>query len=239
MRYRSRMADAPVSSFFDFDAMLPEPLPADPMPLLLEWFDRAGRARVQPNPDVMALATVDSDGTPSVRMVLCKRIGTEGFVQFYTNYESRKAVALAARPVAAACFHWDTLDLQARVEGPVVRIAAAESDEYFASRPWVSRIGAWASAQSRPVASRAELMARAVESMQRFGIEPLNPPAEGATVSIPRPPNWGGYRLWARRIELWCGGTGRIHDRAAWERTLAPAGGEFRGASWAGTRLQP
>lgn len=224
---------------FDTEEMLPEPLPADPMPLLLEWFDRAARDRVQPNPDAMAVATVDPDGAPSVRMVLCRRLDAAGWAQFYTNFGSRKGAAIAARPVAAACLHWDALDLQARLEGPVVRAPEAESDAYFASRPWLSRVGAWASDQSRPIGSRAELLLKAAEVMQRFGLEPLNPPAEDARVDIPRPPHWGGLRLWARRVELWHGGAGRFHDRAAWARTLTSDGDGFRAGPWAGTRLQP
>jgi pyridoxamine 5'-phosphate oxidase len=233
------MPDASDPLQLDAGEVMPEPLPADPMPLLLEWFARAARERVQPNPDAMALATVDPDGTPSVRMILCKRLDAAGWAQFYTNYDSRKGAALDARPVAAACFHWDRLNLQARLDGPVVRAPAADSDAYFASRPWLSRVGAWASDQSRPIASRADLILKAAHAMRRFGIEPLNPPGEDARVDIPRPPNWGGFRLWARRVELWSGAAGRIHDRAAWERVLTAAGGGFTPGRWAATRLQP
>ena len=138
------------------DLTLPEPLPADPMPLFQEWFREAGARRAQPNPDAMIVATTASSGKPSARVVLCKRIDVAGgYVVFFTNYESRKGRELAARPRAAAVFHWDALHRQVRIEGPIVRSPDSESDQYFASRALDSRIAAWASAQSEPLASRA------------------------------------------------------------------------------------
>ncbi len=230
----------PMPGPFESHPLLPEPLPADPFPLFLDWFRRAAAERVQPNPDAMALATVDADGTPSVRIILAKKIEpAPGYVEWFTNYDSRKSVALAARPVASAVFHWDRHEHQARLEGPVTRTPAPESDRYFASRPWEAKIGAWASAQSRPIASRADLLRKVADAMTRFGLKPDNPPPPGAPVEIPRPPTWGGLRLWARRVELWCGGPGRIHDRAEWTRALAPDGDGFRPGPWASTRLQP
>src|SRR6185503_12350379 len=138
--------------------MLPEPLPTDPMPLFQEWFREAVARRAQPNPDSMIVATTASSGELSARVVLCKRIDVgAGYVVFFTNYQSRKGRELAARPRAAAVFHWDALHRQVRIEGPMVRSPASESDEYFASRALDSRIGAWASAQSEPLASREAL----------------------------------------------------------------------------------
>jgi pyridoxamine-phosphate oxidase len=137
------------------DLTLPEPLPADPMPLFQEWFREAGVRRAQPNPDAMILATTASSGEPSARVVLCKRIDVAaGYVVFFTNYESRKGHELAARPRAAAVFHWDALHRQVRIEGPIIRSPDSESDQYFASRALDSRIAAWASAQSQPLESR-------------------------------------------------------------------------------------
>lgn len=187
----------------------------------------------------MTVATVDADGTVQARILLCKKLDPSGFFVFYTNYESRKARAIAEHPSAALVFHWDTLDRQIRVEGPIVKSPPEESDAYFASRPWESRVGAWASNQSQPVASREDLFAQVWAAMQRFNIN-VDGPAEGNNVVIPRPPHWGGYRVFARRIELWVAGTGRVHDRAAWTRSLTPAGPHaFTAGAWTAQRLQP
>lgn len=219
---------------------LPEPLPADPFGIFRAWWDEAHQKKVQPNPNAMTLATVDPDGRVSARIVLCKAFNmAEGIFVFYTNYTGRKGVAIEAGSRAALVFHWDDLDRQVRVEGRVTRSPAAESDAYFASRPWQSRVGAWASDQSRPIESQGAMLAKLVDTMIRFGLDPLNPPAEGAAVNIPRPPHWGGYRVWADRVELWAAGAGRLHDRAIWTRTLSEAGGGFRGSAWSSTRLQP
>ena len=142
------------------DSTLPEPLPADPMPLFQQWFSEAAARRAQPNPDAMVVATTASNGNPSARVVLCKRVDVAaGYVVFFTNFESRKGRELAARPRAAAVFHWDALHRQVRIEGPVVRSPDAESDQYFASRALDSRIAAWASEQSEPLASREDAAA--------------------------------------------------------------------------------
>ena len=174
-------------------------------------------------------------------MVLCKGIEPgPGVLEFFTNYNSRKAHALEATRRAALLLHWDHLERQIRVEGPIVRSSAARSDEYFASRPWESRIGAWASEQGQPIASREAMLERLMLTMTRFGLDPFNPPAEGASVQIPRPPHWGGYRLHAERIELWVSGPGRLHDRGVWTRTLTPdTSVGFSGGPWSSTRLQP
>lgn len=219
---------------------LPDPLPADPFPILKEWFDRARKDARQPNPDAMALATIDADGRPSNRMVLCKAIEVErGAIVFYTNYDGRKGRALAAHPYAAACFHWDHAELQARVEGPVARVSAEESDAYFATRSWESRLGAWASRQSEPLRSRADLIARVLEVVKERGLSLAEIAVKGDKVAIPRPPHWGGFRIVAERVELWMGGTGRFHDRACWVRAVSGEDGGFAATRWSSTRLQP
>jgi len=215
---------------------LPEPLPSDPMPLFHEWFQEVIARRAQPNPDAMVLATAASNGDPSARVLLCKRVVVDaGYIVFFTNYQSRKGRELAARPRAAAVFHWDALHRQVRIEGPIVRSPDGESDEYFASRALESRIAAWASAQSEPLASREALRQRVSEVAKRFGIAP------GATTgTVPRPPHWGGHRLWVERIELWAEGANRVHDRAVWTRSLQPAGAlTFNSGPWSSTRLNP
>ncbi len=229
------------------DQLLPEPLPGDPFPLFVAWFNRARDQRVQPNPNALSLATIDADGTPATRIVLCKDIDpVAGAFTFHTNYRGRKGRALDANPRAAAAFHWDTLDLQVRVEGLVVRATPAESDAYFTTRSWMSRIGAWSSDQSEPIASRAAMLARVDATLRRFGIDPARPPAPDARVEIPRPPHWGGFRFVAACVELWVGSKVRLHDRARWERRLRQekdASGRLTdvlaGGGWTATRLQP
>ncbi len=218
------------------DLTLPEPLPADPMPLFQEWFREAAARRAQPNPDAMVVATTAANGDPSARVVLCKRIdGVAGYVLFFTNYDSRKGRELLTRPRAAAVFHWDALHRQVRVEGPVVRSPDAESDQYFASRSLDSRIAAWASAQSEPLASRDLLRQRVREIAARFNIAP-----DAKNGTVPRPPNWGGHRLWIDTIELWAEGANRVHDRAVWTRSLQRADDySFAGAPWRSTRINP
>ncbi|MEM0983438.1 MAG: pyridoxamine 5'-phosphate oxidase [Planctomycetota bacterium] len=223
------------------DTMLPTPLPADPFPLFQAWFDEAHAKAHQPNPNAMTVATIDPEGTPSARIVLCKAIHPDpGRVVFYTNYKGRKGRALAANPHAAVIFHWDHPDRQVRIEGPVTRSPAEESDAYFKTRAWQSRLGAWASDQSEPIASREKLFEQIEQRAKELGItkEMLADDTAG-DIEIPRPPHWGGFRVWAKRVELWCGGTGRVHDRAEWTRELTPAGDEFDAGNWSRTRVQP
>jgi pyridoxamine 5'-phosphate oxidase len=216
--------------------LLPEPLPAAPFALLRAWFEEAMTRRMQPNPNAMTLATLEADGRIGARVVLCKEIDSrQGAVVFYTNYASPKGEALQRHPYASVVFHWDHFDRQVRLEGPVVEVPAEESDAYFATRPWESRIGAWASEQSRPIGSRHELLAKVRETMVRFGLDPARPPEAGAVVNIPRPPHWGGFRLRADRVELWVSGPGRIHERALWQRDAAASGEVL----WTAQRLQP
>jgi pyridoxamine 5'-phosphate oxidase len=182
----------------------------DPFALFAAWFAEAEAA--EPNdPNAMCLATATADGAPSARMVLLKGVdGPEaparGFV-FYTNLESRKGREIAANPRAALLFHWKSLRRQVRIEGPLFPVAPEEADAYFASRPRLSRIGAWASRQSRPLSSRAELEAAVEAFDSRF-------PGE----DIPRPSTWSGFRLVPHRMEFWREMPFRLHDRRLFER---------------------
>ena len=211
---------------------LPEALPEDPMDLVTEWVADARADAGFPNPDAMALATVDADGRPANRIVLCKQIVSEpGYIVFYTNYESAKAEQLGANAAAAAVFHWDHLDRQIRLEGHTVRSPAAESDAYFASRNRGSQVGAWASAQSSTLEERAQLLLALQAIELRF--------PHGETV--PRPPHWGGYRIWLTAVEFWARGKARLHDRGRWERELGEplAEGDYVPGPWVSRRLQP
>jgi pyridoxamine 5'-phosphate oxidase len=224
--------------------MLPEPLPANPVQVLADWLAQARTEAAQPNPNAMVLATVDARGQPSARVVLCKDIdAAAGSITFYTNYESRKGRELADNPHAAIVFHWDHRHRQVRAEGRVERLSAAENDRYFLSRPWQSRLGAWASAQSRPVESHAALVAAVTDAARRFRVPYAGPGGEEPatiTAELPRPPHWGGYRLRIEAIELWVEGDYRIHDRARWTRAAPTAAPPAEpDAAWTVTRLQP
>lgn len=216
---------------------LPDPLPANPLELAAQWLAQAQVDAAQPNPNAMVLATVDADGQPSARVVLCKDIDPQaGTISFYTNYLSRKGRALRADPRAALVFHWDHHHRQVRAEGRAEPLAEADNDAYFRTRPWQSRLGAWASRQSEPVASRQALGESVAAAASRFGIPyagPGTPEPESVAVEIPRPPHWGGFRLRVQALELWVEGEFRIHDRARWTRLPGPAPG------WSVTRLQP
>ena len=229
-----------------FNDLLPDPLPPEPMALASAWFATALAARQQPNPDAMVLATASPSGRPSARVVLAKEFDVErGCISFVTNYDSRKGRELAENPRAALVFHWDHSHRQIRVEGLVLKAPAAESDEYFASRNWQRRIGAWASAQSQPLESREQLNDAVRAAAARFGapeptLDNINQPL---SVKIPRPPHWGGYYVWADAVELWIEGASRIHERARWTRSLTTVGtgaaATVRAGAWSATRLQP
>jgi len=189
----------------------------DPIALFAEWLGDAEAS--EPNdPTAMALATVDADGLPDIRMVLLKSFDVQGFV-FFTNYESAKGAQLIANPKAALCFHWKSLRRQVRVRGPVSQVEKAEADAYFASRPRGSRIGAWASKQSRPLESRFALEKAVAAYTARFGIG-----------EIPRPDHWSGFRIAPLEMEFWADRPFRLHDRIRFTRT---------GDGWDKVRLYP
>jgi pyridoxamine 5'-phosphate oxidase len=191
----------------------------DPFALFRNWLAEAEQCEPA-DPEAMALATVDATGLPNVRMVLLKGVDERGFV-FYTNCESAKGLELAANPKAALLFYWKSLSRQIRVRGLVEPTTDAEADAYFATRHPLSRIGAWASQQSRPLQSRAALEAGVAHYKQEF-----------AAGDIPRPPYWHGYRVRPVEIEFWKHGDFRLHDRIVFRRE-APEG------PWTKTRLNP
>jgi pyridoxamine 5'-phosphate oxidase len=218
---------------------LPEPLPANPLEIAAQWLAQAQADASQPNPNSMVLATVDENGQPSARVVLCKGIDPErGWIAFYTNYLSHKGRDLRINPRAAVVFHWDHRHRQVRAEGRVERMSDGDNDAYFGSRPWQSRLGAWASRQSEPVESRSAMGDSVAAAARRFGVPyggPGTPEPETVAVEVPRPPHWGGFRLNVDAMELWVEGEFRIHDRARWTRAAAGDGAP----RWAVTRLQP
>jgi len=192
---------------------------AEPFALFADWLAEA--AKSEPNdPNGMALATVDEDGQPNVRMVLLKDHDPRGFV-FYTNTESQKGRELLGQKKAAALFHWKSLRRQVRIRGPVSLVTDAEADAYFRSRPRDSRIGAWASQQSRPLESRFALEKAVAGYAAKFGFG-----------EVPRPPYWTGFRIAPVSIEFWRDGAFRLHDRIAFRR-------DGTAGDWSRTRLYP
>ena len=189
---------------------------ASPLVQFERWLNEAVRAEVN-EPTAMNVATVGEDGRPSSRMVLLKEVNAQGFV-FFSNYLSRKGRALSAHPFAALTFFWPELERQVRVEGRVVLLDEAASDEYFKSRPYTSRIGAWASEQSSVIAGKSVLVARAAA----VGLK--------HPISVPRPPHWGGYVVLPERLEFWQGRPSRLHD---------PIQYRLENESWIKERLAP
>jgi pyridoxamine 5'-phosphate oxidase len=190
----------------------------DPIALFQRWFQHARAAGI-PLAETMTLATVSAGCKPSARMVLLKQVDEDGYV-FFTNYQSRKANELDNNPAAALVFYWQKLDYQVRVEGVVARVSAQESDEYFATRPRESQLGAHASPQSETVADRQDLETRYAELEKQY-----------LDKNIPRPTHWGGYRLKPQLIEFWKSRVGRMHDRLLYERQAD--------GSWKRSRLAP
>lgn len=188
----------------------------DPFALARVWLDEARAAEVN-DPNAMALATVDASGLPNARMVLLKDIEDDAFV-FFTNYDSAKGREIEASGRAAFVMHWKSLRRQVRARGAVEKVSAEESDRYFKSRPLQSRVGAIASAQSRPLSGKPRLVAEAAKVAARWPLDP------------PRPENWGGYRIRPVEIEFWADGAFRMHDRFRWTRD---------GTGWKIARLYP
>jgi pyridoxamine 5'-phosphate oxidase len=216
---------------------LPEVLPDDPLPLMKTWLDEAGREIRNAGANTidghgpsspMTIATVDPGGRPSARMVICRGFDpVAGWLVFYTDRESEKGKDLAAHPRASCVFHWGALERQIRVDGPVTWASDADSDAYWNTRPADARIAAVASEQSRPLRTRSSFLARIAAITKTSGEH------------IPRPPRWGGYRIWVERVELWAGQPARAHDRARWTRALTAVENGFKGGAWSSTRLQP
>lgn len=206
----------------------------DPLEGLARWIEAAAAAGID-EPNAMTLATVDASGRPDARVVLLRRL--DHGVVWFTNRGSAKGAQLAARPEAAIVLHWRALERQVRLRGGVELLPDAESDDYFASRPRGSRIAAWASEQSRPIADRAALEARFAAAEARFaaaaaGDGPGASGPAGDAPDVPRPPDWGGYRLVPTEVEFWQGRRSRLHDRLRYRR-------DGSGDGWVRERLQP
>lgn len=215
---------------------LPSPAPADPVPLVSSWLAETVSTGLLKNPNAMALATANRAGAPSVRMVLLKEIAPAGYAVFYSNYQSRKGGELDENPRAAAVLYWEPLGRQVRFEGPIVRSPSAESDAYFATRPALSQLNAWSSAQSQRLVQPADLERAAEKAARQFGVE------HGGIAArpVPRPPHWGGYRLWFETVELWAEGAHRFHERLRYRRDLERADAHaYRVGGWSAERLQP
>ena len=209
------MSIADLRQSYEKGILLEQDARASPFEQFGLWFDQALEQNV-PEPTTMTLATADSQGRPSARIVLLKGFDDAGFV-FYTNYNSRKGQDLAEQPWACLNFFWQPLERQVRLNGLIAKVSAQESDDYFHSRPLGSRLGAWVSAQSQPT-TLAALEANTAAVQQKYGDQP------------PRPPHWGGYRLVPEYFEFWQGRPSRLHDRLTYQRS---------GTSWALERISP
>lgn len=197
--------------------LLEEELPGHPITLFKEWFDEAVQSGTH-EPNAMALATTDADGHANVRYVLMKGI-KENSIQFFTNYESEKGRELAGNPYASVVFWWPEIERQVRIRGHVEIMSEKESSAYFKSRPLGSKIGAWASEQSRSASGREELEERFQKEEEKYD-----------DIEIPKPPFWGGYELYIDQIEFWQGRPGRLHDRIRYTN---------KNGDWEQMRLQP
>jgi pyridoxamine 5'-phosphate oxidase len=212
------MSVADMRKNYTLQGLIEADVDPNPFKQFQTWFDAAITANL-PEPNALTLATASRDGRPSARVVLLKGFDERGFV-FYTNYESRKGRELDENPFAAMVFLWDELERQVRIEGAVERVSADESDDYFNSRPWGSRLGAWASKQSTVITGRDVLDQQWQELTAAY---------EGR--EVPRPPHWGGYRVIPQVIEFWQGRPSRLHDRLRYTRQ--------QDGAWVIERLSP
>ena len=221
---------------FDERNLMPEILPDDPMHQAKRWFDRTNSEKWQPNPNAMTLSTVDNKNTPSSRIVLCKYfVADPGYIVFFTNYNSRKGKEIRENSEVSLVFHWDNIGRQIRIKGKAIYSPSSESDKYFTSRNRGSQISAWGSNQSQTILSRNDLIKQMNDKLNEY-----DSPGTQNEKEIPRPPHWGGIRVWAHEIELWMDGENRVHDRARWTRKLEiNKDDSFSVSKWTGTRLQP
>lgn len=197
----------------------------DPMAILADWYEDARRSSRYEDFNAMTLATATTSGAPSARIVLCKGLElSPPALVFYTSYKSRKSRELGQNPRAAAVFYWPHARRQARLEGVVERVSDTESDAYFQSRPWLSRIGAIASRQSSPLQGRSQLAMSLAQTAARAAL----------SLSLRRPEHWGGFRIHVNRMELWIAQAGRLHDRVEWVLT-----GDSPNRTWKATLLSP
>ena len=222
-------------NIFEERNLLPETLPDRPMHLAKEWLNKTCEDKWQPNPNAMTLSTVDNNNTPSSRIVLCKYFKPDpGYIVFFTNYNSRKGREIKINSEVSLVFHWDNIGRQVRIKGMAVFSPSSESDEYFTSRNRGSQISAWGSNQSQSVKSRKSLISQMKKKLDEFNTNDVQ------EKEVPRPPHWGGIRVWAHEIELWMDGENRVHDRARWTRKIKKNEDDtFSLSEWIGSRLQP
>ena len=211
----------------------------NPMEVLNDWMKEVSEAEKQPNPNCFSIATTNQEGSSNVRMVLCREINiVDGYVVFYSNYNSTKAIELAYQPKCSGVFHWDNYGYQIRIKGYALKSPQDESDDYFLSRSLGSQVAAWASQQSNSIGSRKDLESQFDKALKKFNIERKQLAINDK--KLPRPPFWGGYRIWIHQIEIWLNQNDRFHDRLLFQRDLSLKGNAYISTQgWTKKRLQP